>query len=188
MSFIHQLNKGQIGESLIAAWFKQRGSSVLPVYHLEIDTGKGPQFYAPDGGYVAPDMMVFPSMIWVEAKHKTAFTWHRITGKWCTGIDLRHYQQYQEVERISCRPVWLMFLHCQDNPSASDLAAGCPPKCPSGLFGHSLDALKRCESHRSPNWGRDGMVYWRSDDFKLFATLAELEYLHVYPWKPKVVV
>lgn len=177
MSFAQQFNKGQMGESLIAAWFKARGNSVLPVYEVQIDRGKGPQFYAADGNFVAPDMLVFPSMIWAEAKHKTVFTWYRLTQEWCTGIDLHHYQQYQEVERISHRPVWLMFLHCQDRPSDGDLALGCPPQCPSGLFGAALDTLKRCENHRSANWGRDGMVYWTPDVFKHFASLAELEHL-----------
>jgi len=180
MSFRRQFDKGQVAESLIAAWFKQRGNGVLPVYQLEIETGKGPQFFMVDGSYVAPDMMVFPSMIWIEAKHKTAFTWYRQDRQWCTGIDLRHYEQYQQVAKISHRPVWLMFLHCGDRPSDSDIARGCPPKCPAGLFGNALDTLMRCESHRSANWGRDGMVYWTPADFKLFATAAELEYLHGY--------
>jgi hypothetical protein len=183
LSFEEKRRKGLIGESVIAKWINARGSSVLPIYQVEIDAGKGPQFYTSAGGYVAPDMMVFPSMVWIEAKHKTAFTWHRITAQWCTGIDLRHYQQYHEVERISRRPVWLMFLHPLGTPREGDLAAGCPPNCPTGLFGNSLDTLKRCENHRSANWGRDGMVYWTPDAFKLFASLAELDHLLGQPWR-----
>jgi hypothetical protein len=197
MSFQREYSKGLIGESLIAAWFKARGNGVLPAYQVEIETGKGPQFFTADGDFVAPDMLVFggqrsngrpPAMLWVEAKHKTAFSWHRESREWCTGIDLRHYEQYQQVERISRLPVWVMFLHRQDRPSDRDLAAGCPSKCPTGLFGAALDSLKGCVHHRSANWGRDGMVYWTPSDFRLFANSDELEYLHGYRPRGKAVI
>jgi hypothetical protein len=180
MSFRREFAKGIIGESTIATWFKQRGSSVLPAYQVELESGKGPQFFTPEGKFVTPDMMIFPSMVWVEAKHKTSFTWHRQTGQWCTGIDLRHYRDYQQVARISRRPVWLMFLHNSGKPSAGDLARGCPANCPAGLFGAALDYLLQNENHRSPNWGSDGMVYWTPAAFRLLASLIELEYLQGY--------
>ena len=53
-SFQENLHVGQIGESLIAAWLKSRGNSVLPVYEVEIDTGKGPRVFSPSGQIVAP--------------------------------------------------------------------------------------------------------------------------------------
>src|SRR5690554_3978032 len=109
--FSKQLEIGQLGESVIARWCMSRGNSVIPVYEKEIITGKGPRFFSPQGQFVAPDMFILPSMTFIEAKHKTVFSWHRITGRWCTGIDLNHYEDYQKVQAITGRPVWLLFLH-----------------------------------------------------------------------------
>lgn len=176
MAFAEKLATGQLGESIIAKWCMSRGNSVLPVYEKEIDTGKGPRFFTPEGQFVAPDMFVIPSMHWVEAKHKTVFSWHRITACWCTGIDLNHYAGYQRVQETSNRPVWLLFLHRSSTPDQRDIRGGCPSTCPTGLFGGSLDFLVRHENHRHSGWGRHGMVYWAVDDLKLLATLDELEF------------
>ena len=34
---------------------------------------------------------------------RTAFSWHRLSGRWVTGIDLRHYEHYQEIKMASKR-------------------------------------------------------------------------------------
>jgi hypothetical protein len=152
-----------------------RGSSILPVYEKEIDTGKGPRLFTPDGQLVAPDMFVMPSMHWIEAKHKSVFTWHRKSSRWVTGIDLNHYADYQRVAEITHRPVWLLFLHASDKPHRADLDHGCPPVCPTGLFGQSLKHLIRHENHRHENWGRHGMVYWAHSVLKKLAEADELQ-------------
>lgn len=174
MTFAEALKRGQLGEGVIANWIKVRGNSVLPVYEKQIDTGKGPQFFTPDGAFVAPDMFVMPSMHWVEAKNKSVFTWHRITRRWVTGIDLHHYAEYQRVAEISRRPVWLLFLHTSNVPDRRDLDMGCPTECPVGLFGASLKFLIRNENHRHHNHGRYGMVYWAHGTLSLMATVDEL--------------
>jgi hypothetical protein len=175
VAFAEKLATGQLGESIIAKWCMSRGNSVLPVYEKEIDTGKGPRFFTPEGQFVAPDMFVIPSMHWVEAKHKTVCSWYRIGGYWCTGIDLNHYDGYQHVERVSRRPVWLLFLHRSSTPDQRDIEHGCPPRCPVGLYGGSLSYLTQHESHRHQNWGRYGMVYWAIDTLSRLATLEEIE-------------
>lgn len=177
--FRSSLERGQLGESVIAKWCMSRGNGVLPVYEKEIDTGKGPRFFTSKGQFVAPDMFLIPSMHWVEAKHKTVFTWHRISKQWCTGIDLNHYEGYQKTQETSTRPVWLLFLHRSKKPAQRDLDAGCPAECPTGLFGESLDRLKNNESHRHMNWGRHGMVYWAVGSLRLLASLDELQYQQV---------
>lgn len=174
MTFQEQLAIGQVGESIIARWCMSRGSSILPVYEKEIDTGKGPRFFTQVGRFAAPDMFVMPSMTWVEAKHKTVFSWYRLGGYWCTGIDLNHYADYQRVQEESSRPVWLLFLHRSATPDAGDLAHGCPSECPAGLFGSTLDHLSQNESHRSNRHGRHGMVYWAHDTLTELATLDEV--------------
>lgn len=176
-TFAQHLATGQLGESKIAQWCRSRGNSVLPVYEKEIDTGKGPRLFAPQGQLVAPDMFVLPSMHWIEAKHKTVFSWHRISRSWLTGIDLNHYRDYLKVQEISTRPVWLLFLHREATPHGRDIEGGCPRTCPVGLFGGSLTYLQKNEHHRHTNWGRHGMVYWAAGTLTLLATLDEIDRL-----------
>lgn len=175
LNFRDSLQKGQLGESVIANWCKARGNAVNPVYQIEVNTGKGPMFFAPDGSqYAAPDLYIFPANQWIEAKHKTVFTWHRLTGKWTTGIDVNHYEDYQKVQEISKSPVWLLFLHQSEIPDSIDQNYGCPPRCPTGLFGASLSFLVRNENHRHKNGSRHGMVYWSHDKLRLLCELKDL--------------
>lgn len=161
-SFDRTLAFGQIGESHISKWLQGRGHSVFPAYEKEINTGKGPQLFSSDGNRVLPDLLAFKDgkAQWFEVKHKTCFTWHRLTGRWVTGIDLRHYLEYQEVAEKTRLPVWLMFYHPKAEPSDNDLSHGCPAECPTGLFCNEIGKLSECENHRSDKHGRSGMVYW----------------------------
>jgi len=161
---------GAAGESAIAQWLRRSGVCVLPVYEKIINEGKGPQLYLPEGSLIVPDLFAFNNekAIWIEAKHKTAFSWHRITERWCTGIDLRHYANYLQVDKITPWPVWLLFLH--DGGQAKDS----PPDSPAGLFGNSLARLAKCENHRHTNWGKSGMVYWAHHSLIKMAELEDL--------------
>lgn len=172
--FERQLAFGQIAETLIAKWIIARGNLVLPIYDVEVDTGKGPRLFGGvDSELVAPDLLVMSAngVYWIEAKHKTVFTWHRISSQWTTGIDQRHYEHYLKVDEQTPWPVWLLFLHQCETPSEIDVPHGCPEKCPTGLFGHPLARLKDCENHRHNNWGSSGMVYWGHRSLTLLATL-----------------
>lgn len=181
--FAQNLATGRVGESCIAEYLKGRGHHILPVYEKEISEGKGPQFYSADGEFPAPDMFVFPMMEWVEAKHKSVFSWYRIGERWVTGIDLHHYLAYLRTQELSKRRVWLFFLHRSNQPDPRDLDHGCPPECPTGLFIGSLDFLSKVgvdgkpfnESHRSKNHGRHGMVYWADTTLKKVAEISELD-------------
>jgi len=166
-SFESQLSYGVAGESAISLWLRSRGNCVMPVYEKIVDTGKGPQVFLPDESLIAPDLFAWKDgkALWIEAKHKTAFTWHRITGRWVTGVDLRHYEHYLRIAMVSPWPVWLLFLHeggqAKDSPSES----------PSGLFGNEILFLKAHENHRSDKWGKWGMVYWDVASLKKLASL-----------------
>lgn len=169
---------GLIGESRISHWLQSRGHMVMPAYEKELSHGKGPQLYSAAGNYVLPDMLVFRSdgrTLWAEAKHKSAWTWHRASQQWTTGICLQHYEHYRTVSARTGMPVWLMFWHPSTAPAAKDLEHGCPASCPAGLFGASLDVLTRCENHRSTRWGRYGMVYWADKHLRLLATVDDVE-------------
>lgn len=170
--FRQSLAFGKVGESLIANWLKRRGYTVLPVYEKEISEGKGPQLFTPSQNLIAPDLFAFnggtDKAFWIEAKHKSAFTWHRITSRWTTGIDLKHYRDYLKVADLSPWPVWLLFLHQKGQAKDS------PPGCPTGLFGQELSYLRQHENHRHGNWGNGGMVYWAHTTLKKLATLEEI--------------
>lgn len=171
--FKSDLAFGQIGESDIARWLRSRGHWVLPVYEKEIENGKGPRLFLPDGELIAPDMLVLgKEVVWVEAKHKTAFTWYRKGGMFQTGIDLRHYMDYLKVQDESPYDVWLLFLHRGGQAKDS-------PPSPSGLYGNALSYLRQHEDHRSPpaDTHPGGMVYWNIDVLRLMASLDEIDKL-----------
>lgn len=174
LDFEEKLAFGQIGESIIAKWLNRRGWNVLPVYEKEIDTAKGPQLFTPGGKLIMPDLFTFKPLstkaLWIEAKHKTVFSWHRKTGKWVTGIDLRHYEDYLSVNSLSPWPVWLLFLHRESSTGKRDE----PWPCPTGLFGNELSILENVENHRHDKWGRSGMVYWAHERLKKIASLEEM--------------
>ena len=163
--FNQTLEQGKVGESYIAQWFRDRGHHVLPVYEIEKNQYKGPAVYAADGReIVAPDMLIFghQKIIWIEAKHKNAFTWHRISRRFVTGIDLHHYEQYQQIMELVDWPVWLLFLHKGGQAKDS-------PPSPSGLYGNDLAFLIKNENHRHNNHGKSGMVYWCISNLKKLA-------------------
>ena len=158
-NFEKSLEFGKTGESAIAEFLKRRGFNILPVYEKIDNENKGPTLFMADGSsIIAPDMLVFGNgkTIWIEAKHKTAFTWHRITQRWVTGIDRHHYHQYLKIAEASEWPVWLLFLH--KNGSAKDTPPGF--QSPTGLFGNEIFKLSKSINHTSRNWGKNGMVYW----------------------------
>lgn len=187
MSFQKSLETGRIAEGWIAKWLISRGASILPAYEIEIPQYKGPQVFSGEGEFVSPDMLVFSDkgILWIEAKHKSVFTWHRKTSQWTTGIDLHHYGQYMHVAKLTKLPVWLMFYHREDAPDSRDLQHGCPSSCPTGLFGGEIFDLAMRENHRSlpidrnrsgfVGHGKSGMVYWADSAFKRIATKEQVE-------------
>ena len=173
MTFSASLQFGKIGEGRIATWLRARGCSVLPVYEKEIHEGKGPTLFSVEGQLIAPDLLAFRTghkqdVKWIEAKTKSAFTWHRNTGCWTTGIDVRHYGDYLKVAGLSPWPVWLLFLHLQGQAKDS------PQGSPVGLFGNELTYLSQHEHHRSDRWGCRGMVYWAHGSLRRLATLGDV--------------
>lgn len=168
--FSANLEFGAVGESAIARWLRLRGHSVLPAYEKTIETGKGPRIFTPDELLIAPDLFVFKTegACWVEAKHKTAFSWHRKTQRWVTGIDRRHYRHYLRVDEETPWRVWLMFYH--EGGQAKDS----PENSPAGLFCNSIRYLSRHVNHESDNWERSGMVYWAVEQLKQLATIEQL--------------
>ena len=136
-----------------------------------ISTGKGPQILTPKGTLIAPDLFVINGnkCFWIEAKHKDAFSWHRITEKWVTGIDKKHYEHYCKLDEISHWDVWLYFLQrglaAIDSPTANT---------PSGLYCNPIKELKHRVNHTHDAHGKYGMVYWAESAFTRIAEYEDL--------------
>ncbi len=171
MSFEQQLQEGVYGEDLISRWLISRGCQILPAYQIEHSHGKGPRFFGKFGQLICPDLLVFKSekILWIEAKTKSAFTWHRSSSSWQTGIDFRHWNDYVRVADESHLPVWLLFLH-KPGSLAKDTPDGFTS--PSGLYGNSLQKLQSSIHHTHSNHGPSGMVYW-----------TELSLIKLCPWE-----
>jgi hypothetical protein len=185
--------RGRVGESLCARWLIHReGWSILPAYEIEIPSGKGPRLFTLDGKLIAPDIFAMKYQKkkylfkWFEAKHKTRFTWHRISGNWQTGIDIKHYLDYIKVQEQTKTEVFALFLHNCSEPSKGDLAYGSPSICPTGLYGRPLSYLAEHEHHRD-SYARGErnypMVYWNETDLEKLATLDEVKVLPVSLWE-----
>lgn len=175
-NFPEQLVFGKVGESKIAQWLLTRGKYLLPVYEMLNDEKKGPRLFGCGRDFIAPDILVWShkGVCWIEAKHKNVFTWHRITKRWVTGIDRRHYRNYLALAKAwRPWPIWLLFLHESAEPHGRDKPYS-PPVCPIGLYGGELFELSEKVNHEHPNWGPSGMVYWAESELKKLATLEEI--------------
>jgi hypothetical protein len=177
-TFEERLMLARRNENKISRWLasRERVLAMVNVYESESKNGFGPRVFTRTDGYVSPDLLGFTVLgaIWFETKQKSVFTWHRITSCWCTGIDLHHYEDYQRVEVETRCPVWLLFLHEQDQPHERDRHFCLSSECPTGLFGGKLSYLKTKENHRHQNWGSKGMVYWAHETLTQFATIDEM--------------
>ncbi len=190
-SFQHKLAYGEMGEKLITRFKRNEGFLILPAYEKEYQTGKGPRLFMPLGceheKLIAPDMLAkrAKEIFWIEAKHKSHFTWYAKTGHWQTGIDERHYHDYLKVMEHTLWDTWLYFLHTDDTPPRGKWANGIngynpqPLHCPTGLFGRSLTELKFFVDHTAPYvdeiTGRSyPMVYWDYEDLEELATLEQV--------------
>lgn len=173
MSFDAKLELGGFGEDAISRFFISRSTHVVPAYQLQVEHGKGPRLFGPDGSLICPDLLVINGrrVMWAEAKTKSAFTYHRKTGTWQTGIDLRHWLDYLKVEQATPFPVWLFFLH-QPGRLAKDTPEGF--ESPSGLYGDPLSKLVALVDHESERHGPSGMVYWREESLTKWATCEAL--------------
>lgn len=182
MNFADSLGIGQLGESIIARWLRRRGWNILPAYEKEIGSGKGPRLFmatgSPHDELITPDLLAMcdKRFYWIEAKHKSVFSWYGIGSYWTTGVDRRHFYDYVRVQKETGITVWLMFLHRESQPRREDKERwpDCPDTCPTGLFGQRLGKLVYTKSHESNRHGATGMVYWGENALKRLATLDEV--------------
>lgn len=171
--FERKLRVGQQCENAVFAYKRRHGAHILRACDLPASQFAGPRLSSTHD-LVVPDGMIFdPSdgTHWGEVKGKKHWTWHRMSGTWQTGIDKLCFDRYGAIRNKTATPVILYFLQCQSAPWPPDIAQGCPPKCPTGLYFINLDVEP---DHHHRNWGKGGMVYWREDQFQYRVPLNEI--------------
>lgn len=176
MNFQQQLQRGLLAEHHIARWLQtQRGYHILPIYNKQDDNRKGPRFYTASGEQlIAPDILAMrgSTLVWVEAKSKTTFTWHRVSQQWQTGIDYYNYTHYCKVADTVPHAMYVFFLHTETYEPVA--CSGAPTTSPTGLYVQSFDVLRSCVHHIYPQSGRNRMVYWSIESLKKVAQLSEV--------------
>ncbi|MFC1835352.1 hypothetical protein ACFL2Q_11555 [Thermodesulfobacteriota bacterium] len=114
--FQQQLEFGREVEKRVARWFMLRSFHVLPVYdYTELQENKAPKLTA----YITSDSLVSPDLqlakagcpLWLEVKYKQRADWTRLTRRYETGISLRLWDDYCQVEEITGIPVAIVFVH-----------------------------------------------------------------------------
>lgn len=173
LTFEQYLAMGQEGETVISRWLMRRGNHVLPAYDPKGDNHKGPRMFAPDGGgLVIPDIMGFRlgRSFWVEAKTKTGFDWHRKSGSWTTGLDVRHFRDYEKIQKVSGLDVWVMFLQ-NGKPTKNSPPPSMNIVQPSGLYCEALSYLRDHVHHEHEG----KMLYWQDTDLRRLALLSEVQ-------------
>ena len=153
--------RGRNGEHLVADRAKRKGWFVIPSYDYGGEDGnKAPKLEGLNRGIVVPDLDIARDgqRRWVEVKTKQAPTLTRVTNRMEHGINVRHWESYREVERITGCKVFLVIYEEESGD----------------VLGASLDAIvkwhggKLRETRMRKNGSDDGaMFYFARDSLKL---------------------
>ena len=152
-------------EQRMGEWARRRGWYVLPTYDYSgRDDDKAPKLLAPPGreSLVLPDLQcVRPGETrWLEIKWKASCTRYVKGGYRTTGISLRLWEHYSQVELLTGGGVWVVFLHQEEQE----------------IRGDSLADLHRKVSHQydGRKMGRGGMIFFRYDKLTRWGSLSML--------------
>lgn len=160
-----QFIRGRYAEHIVAGWLQSRGWHIIPSYDFSGEEGqKSPKLQGLTSGYAIPDLDACRSgkRYFVEVKAKATAPFYRIKGIHTHGISSRLYEDYKKVEQITGSEVWLI-IYEEDT--------GC-------LLGSRLKLLGKPIAYNGWKMGRDGMVFWPRENFKLitrFPGLANLD-------------
>jgi len=147
--------KGHTGEVLVAEKLMQLGYFVIPSYDYSgEENNKAPKMKGLMRNFVLPDLDVSSSgsRKWVEVKTKEEATFTRVTQQLEHGISLRHYREYQEVERESGSPVYLAVYEI---------------KTGEVLIGKLSELSKCVRIYDGGKMNRGGMAFFPRSVFKL---------------------
>ncbi len=112
-SFRERLAFGEEGEHEIAEFLIQKGVSILPLYQFE--SYHAPYILRHDNTIVSPDLICFKNdafMIDVKTKNQ----WVEYKGRVETGMNEKHYNQYNRLRNLTGKEVYIIFNHKKEEP------------------------------------------------------------------------
>ncbi|MBF0093941.1 MAG: hypothetical protein HQL34_05280 [Alphaproteobacteria bacterium] len=160
-TFADRLAFGRTAEETVADILKRRfGCHVVPVYDYNANN-KAPKLHGFPVSYVVPDLDVSKDgeRSWVEVKAKSnSGCPTRVTGQIEHGFAWRLFRQYQEVQRITGTPVYIVILETV----SGDI-----------LF-QSLDELDRVKRiYSGDKMDRGGTAFFPRTAFQFLCNVAE---------------
>ena len=112
-----QLAFGQEGEHIVASLLIASGSyTILPLYQF-LSCSFAPQIYTASGSLTSPDLVAMKSgkVMFVECKRKRR--WIRWNERVETGLNRKHFQAYLELSQVTGIPLFLFFIHEEQEPT-----------------------------------------------------------------------
>lgn len=173
--FERKLAWGGQAERALSLWLQQQGWYVLPTYDYSgLDNNKAPKLEgsSPNRSLVIPDLLAAQfskGTVWLEVKRKSKADWTHQTGRRETGIPLRLWNDYLDVQHETRLDVWVLFVHEQeDEVRGQRITYLNNGDCSHGKYGHQPT---RRES-RSDRMGR--MVFFCWDCLKHIACTSDV--------------
>jgi hypothetical protein len=189
--FEERLKQGQLGEQ----WTFNYTCRILHYVNVPLskiaEKDKGPRIYIPStlGGrpaeVIVPDQLcmyrydwrqkeqpILPLEFWLESKLKSRCSFYHINKAWQSGIDARCYRNYQHVEKVTGKPVWIFhlifptaeaFMNSQSVPWDKRPA-------PSGLYAHPISLTPAFDLYAA----HAKMIYWKIDQMQRLASVEEV--------------
>ena len=162
-SFTDALSAGAVGERLALDLYRALGYQVVLTARNRPLSGNGaPQLYLPGGKQATlPDLLCLRDgqYVFVDVKLKFDVSWHRLSGRWQTGINANHLENYASLDSL------VTFIHADYTPQDG----GNPDTVPYGVFTASAPYLARNVHHQ---YG--GMSYWDVGKLTPLATMDTL--------------
>lgn len=169
-NFQENLASGRRWEEKVSRWLQADGYRVLTIYEYTGANGrKAPRMMAnPDeNSLILPDLQVAArgATHWIEVKSKSSFgvPFADHPSYKTTGIDLRHWEHYRQVQKVSGLMVVIFFVHHHVREI----------RCAS------LDELDENRS-KYINFG-NGMIYWGYESLGHVATIDDQENIQALP-------
>ena len=121
-SFEEKLKFGEEGEQIVASALIARGSAVSPLYQFTADCA--PFLLTRERKVILPDLTCWSDgeNYFVECKRKNQ--WVEWGGVYETGLNQRHFADYERVKAVTGQRVYLFFLHEDARPEFNGLFYG----------------------------------------------------------------
>lgn len=163
--FESELARGRVYEVAVSRWLQAvRGYHTLPVFDFNGLGAPHIDGLQADGTHetlTAPDILACKAgtWAWFEVKLKACAPLHRISNTRVTGLPLRNWQHYLAVRAATITPVWLIFVHLEEQEvMAGEIGA---------LSAHNIDTAATMDN--------GGTVFFQYDKLYRLMSLKTLD-------------